>query len=259
MREERVRRLSNETSSVDRSPPPRERSQRRRSSRRRSASPGPADGEASEEGSAPRLSDPFPPLPEKKRRTDSRASAPDLHDEKTPTNDVTGPQNQTGRNSTDDVAVELEELIREMRRQWRRLHSADRITLLAAVGTIAGALMPWVSQPGRALQIGILSGGLLHVGLAVASIAMVVTRGDALSRPSLDDTGRRSRRRSLWHIIIGAVSTFLGMFFLVLYGLEKGPGHPVDVHFGLYWTLACGTGLSYGGFARFGQSGARGR
>jgi hypothetical protein len=157
----------------------------------------------------------------------------------------------------DDVAVELEELIRDARSGWRRLEGADRITFVAAVSTMIGVFLPWVSDPAHPFpQIGLFAGGVVHAALAVVAISLVVRRG----RGKFDARGMRvgkreahdaARRASLWHILLGAASTGLGVYFLVLLILGRSPDWGVKVHFGLYWTLLSGTGLSYGGFARF--------
>jgi hypothetical protein len=73
-------------------------------------------------------------------------------------------------------------------------------------------------------------------------------RAVSLGRRELE---AQTRRTSLWHILIGSLSTFLGAYFLLTYGLMRSPEWNIKIHFGLYWTLAWGLGLSYGGFARF--------
>jgi hypothetical protein len=68
---------------------------------------------------------------------------------------------------------------------------------------------------------------------------------------------RRRARHSLYIVLLGALSTAFGAYLLLMWGAQKAPEHPISFHFGLYWTLACGTGVSYGGFARFGTGGPR--
>lgn len=155
------------------------------------------------------------------------------------------------KSGLDTLAVELEELLRDGRVGWRNLAAGDRITLGAAVGVLAGVFMPWVSDPAHTLQVGLLSGGVLHLALALAATAVVL-------RGPVPATGRRrrrgevaqKRRAALWLVLLGAASTVAGAYLLLVYGFSKAPDWPVRVHFGLYWTLAAGTGLSYGGFAR---------
>lgn len=227
LREERVRRLTKD-----------ETSRRRR--------PASEEKPASKEES-PRLSDPFPPLQPKKKRP---AEKPPTH---------SGPHKQIGPapKAGDQLAVEVEELLRRFRLGWRALRGGDKITVGSAVMVIAGVLMPWVTTPGRPLEPGLFVGGLVHLGLAVAALHFV-TRGFAAELAhSAAELARRRARHSLYIVLLGALSTFFGAYLLLWWGAQKSPGHPVELHFGFYWTLACGTGLSYGGFARFGAGGPR--
>jgi hypothetical protein len=43
----------------------------------------------------------------------------------------------------------------------------------------------------------------------------------------------------------------VALFFVVVTGFERSADPDLHVRFGLYWTLASGMGLSYGGFVRF--------
>jgi hypothetical protein len=158
----------------------------------------------------------------------------------------------------DEVAVELEELIRDARSGWRRLETSDRITFVAAASTLLGVFMPWVSDPAHPTfpQLGLFAGGIVHMALSIAAIGLVVKR--AAGR--YDARGMRipkreaiaaARRASLWHILLGAASTAFGVYFLVVIILSRAPDWVVTPRIGLYWTLISGTGLSYGGFARF--------
>lgn len=156
----------------------------------------------------------------------------------------------------DEVAGEIEELLRDLRQGWRVWHTADKITLLSALATLVGTLLPWVSDRAHPFQIGLVSGGVLHAGLAVAAIALLVQRAqgrtDALGqRVSGRELSRRARRTSLWHLLLGALSTLLCAYLLVVYGLQRNATTQLEVRFGLYVTLAAGMGLSYGGFSRF--------
>jgi hypothetical protein len=161
-----------------------------------------------------------------------------------------------GGNSIDDVATELEELIRDVRAGWRRFESADKITLWAALLTFSGTLMPWLSDGQRPFQIGLVAGGGLHAALAVCAVVLLVRRQQARAdqrgvRLSAREAQEQARRMSLWHLLLGALSTFLGMAFLVFYGLQRSVDNGLEIRFGLYFTLAMGMGLSYGGYARF--------
>lgn len=158
----------------------------------------------------------------------------------------------------DEVAVELEELLRDARSGWRRLETSDRITFVAALSTLLGVFMPWVSDPAHPTfpQLGLFAGGIVHAALSIAAIGLVVKR----ARGRYDARGMRipkreaiaaARRASLWHILLGAASTAFGVYFLVVIILSRAPDWVVTPRIGLYWTLISGTGLSYGGFARF--------
>lgn len=155
----------------------------------------------------------------------------------------------------DDVATELDELLRDLRAGWRRWPAADRITFAASLCTMLGVLLPWTSEPGRGFALGIVSGGVLHAALAVAAIALVVGRGRRFDRRGERLVGRerqaRARRASLWHLLLGALSTILCAVFLVVYGMQRSKVPGLEIRYGLYVTLAAGMGLSYGGFARF--------
>lgn len=155
----------------------------------------------------------------------------------------------------DDVATELEELLRDARAGWRRWEAADRITVVAAALTLVGVLLPWLSDKTHALQLGIVAGGAFHAALAVAAIALTVGRSRRYDNRGERLGGRerasRARRASLWHLLLGATSTVLCAYFLVFYGMQRSTVPGLEIRFGLYVTLAAGMGLSYGGFARF--------
>ena len=155
----------------------------------------------------------------------------------------------------DDVAVELEELLRDMRSAWRRFEASDKITTFAALLTLVGVLMPWLGEKGGTWRMGLNAGGAAHAALAVAAIALVVARNRRYDARGERLAGRerqgRARRVSLWHLLLGAGSTLLCAYFLVVYGLQRSSAPGLEIRFGLYVTLAAGMGLSYGGFARF--------
>lgn len=184
---------------------------------------------------------PAPPLP--KERAEPLPSAPPVAPKPLP---------PPPRSALDDLAVELEELLRELRFGWRALSAADRVTSLCAVSVLAGVLMPWVSDPAHSLRVGLLSGGVIHLGIALLALTLV-RRSSALRglRMTRRDELAQHRRISLWLVLLGAGSTVAGAYLLLLYGVSKTETWPVQLHFGLYWTLVSGTGLSYGGFARF--------
>lgn len=221
-------------------PPPREakdpKRARPKTGERPSHAPPPAPAPASQ-------SAPPPKAPRPRERAEPLPSAPPVAPKPVP---------PPARSALDQLAVELEEMLRELRFGWRGLSGADRVTAACAVSVFAGVLMPWVSDPAHSLRVGLLSGGVLHLGIAVVALALV-TRSAALRglRMTRRDELARHRRISLWLVLLGAASTVAGAYLLLLYGLSKSPTWPVRLHFGLYWTLVSGTGLSYGGFARF--------
>lgn len=156
----------------------------------------------------------------------------------------------------DDVASELEELMRDLRQGWRVWHAADKITFVSSLMTLIGTLMPWVSDKAHPFQIGIVAGGVVHAALACGAMALLVGRAHAAVdarglRVSQREQVRRARRASLWHLLIGALSTFLCAYLLVVYGFQRSAQTQLEIRFGLYVTLAAGMGLSYGGFSRF--------
>jgi hypothetical protein len=155
----------------------------------------------------------------------------------------------------DDVATELEELLRDMRAAWRRWAAADRITFFASLLTMVGVLLPWTSDGTRGFQLGIVAGGAVHAALAASAIALTVGRARRYDGRGERLGGReresRARRASLWHLLLGAASTVLCAYFLVIYGMQRASVPGLEIRFGLYVTLAAGMGLSYGGFARF--------
>ncbi len=150
----------------------------------------------------------------------------------------------------DEVATELEELLRDLRGGWRRWEAADRITFVAAFATLIGVLLPWTSDKTHVFQLGIAAGGGFHAALACAAVALLVGRGKRGERGGRARTSA-ARRASLWHLLLGATSTILCAYFLVIYGAQRSAATGLEIRFGLYVTLAAGMGLSYGGFARF--------
>lgn len=204
--------------------------------------------------SSSRLSDPFPPLRKERPREKSAARADAL-----PRQDPVAPRplldpEPKPTSAADQLAMELEELLRELRHGWRNLSFADRTTLISAVFVMAGVFMPWISDPAHPLKLGLFAGGILHLAIALAAIALVMRSApNAFGgiRQSRREEQHRYRRSALWLVLLGAASTFIGAFLVLAYGLQKTPEWPVNLHFGIYWTLAAGTGLSYGGLARF--------
>ena len=120
---------------------------------------------------------------------------------------------------------------------------------------LIGVLLPWTSDKANPINLGISAGGVGHAALAVVAIALSVGRGRRIDasggRLSSRERGQRARRASLWHLLIGALSTALCAYLLVIYGLQRSAETGLEIRYGLYVTLAAGMGLSYGGFSRF--------
>ncbi len=131
------------------------------------------------------------------------------------------------------------------------MHRSDRICVWASVGTFLGVFMPWISLPDRPFQIGLMSGGVIHATLAISAIALVLFQADTRSiGASRKEQRKRERRNSVYHILLSAASSGVGALLFLMWGFQKGV-FPIEFHFGVYWTLLCGTGLGYGGFVRF--------
>lgn len=239
-REDRVRRLSSEhPEGSSKRPPPAQKQSEGKTNRKRPPK-SPTSSSPKPSGSSGRLSAPFPPLRSKTGTSNSPTS---------PALDDTGPERRL--TATDRMAIELESLLGDITRGWRRQHRSDRICILASMGTILGVFLPWVSLPGRPYQMGLLVGGIIHATLAVSAIALVLKRNDIDSiGASRQEQSKRNRRISIYHILLGAGSTLAGAVFFLIWGIQKNSINIV-FHFGVYWTLLCGTGLGYGGFIRF--------
>ncbi len=213
---------------------------------RSQSSQGPSAAETGER--KVRISDPFPPIAKKKTPSKPKQS-------KAGRQTTTTGYDASQGSSLDLLAIEIEALIMAVRSGWKHMGCGDRITLIAAVFVVAGVLMPWLSTKAGPLQLGLNAGGLVHLAFAAAAMAIVVrgqqkatTRVLALTPRELDET---HRRHSLFIVLLGFSSTVFSAYLVVVYGLAKTSTWPVTFHFGMYWTLAMSTGLSYGGFVRF--------
>jgi hypothetical protein len=213
-----------------------------------------------------RMSDPFPPLQREGSKSQKPAPAPPPPD-RAPTKrkkaqraeaplpparpimpEVTAPET---RSPMDLLAMELEELLREARHGWRNLRGSDKVTLACSVFVMAGVFTPWVSDPAHPDRLGLFSGGIIHLAVALSAMALVIRGARSAGRGSKRELLHQHRRTSLYLVLLGASSTLVGAYLLIAFGLQKSADWPVRFHVGLYWTLAAGTGLSYGGFARF--------
>lgn len=247
IRQERVRHLSSDDAPVPDRPRP--------STRAAGTKPPAADDKTI------RAEDALPPRPSRDRergdrpegRADGRPEGRREGREPAPASPPFYPERRPS--IVDDVAVELEELLRDMRSAWRRFEASDKITTFAALLTLVGVLMPWLGDKGGTWRMGLNAGGAAHAALAVAAIALVVARNRRYDARGERLAGRerqgKARRTSLWHLLLGAGSTLLCAYFLVVYGLQRSSAPGLEIRFGLYVTLAAGMGLSYGGFARF--------
>ncbi len=140
---------------------------------------------------------------------------------------------------------------------WRRFGVADKVSIVAAVIVVVGALLPWLKRPHEEVVLGVGSGGVVHVLLAVAAVALIVRRDQAL----LDDRGprqssarqqQRVRRTALALLLVSLASTLTGLWFVLVYGVVRRFEVPnLEIGAGLYLSLAAGLGLSYSGFAFF--------
>jgi len=158
----------------------------------------------------------------------------------------------------DQVAIELNLLTHDWRRNWRAMERSGRITLLAAVATIVSVFLPWVSLPSMPLGLGILTGGGIHLAASIFAVYLVTSRRRLLKR--MQRRGRLNRglrlwmrRIAMWHILLGGVSTFASIVLLFYYGfLKRQPGfESVEIHWGFYGSLFFGAGLAFGGWNYF--------
>ena len=157
----------------------------------------------------------------------------------------------------DDVAVEAEELLREAGGVWGRWSVADRISVIAALATLAGTFLPWLTRKHEDVVLGIGSGGIVHAFVAVVAIALLVRRelpgvDERGVRPTRDRLRQIGRRTSVWLLLLALVSTVTGTWLLLVWGAVRRFEVPdLEIGAGLYLTLAAGLGLSYSGFAFF--------
>jgi hypothetical protein len=160
-------------------------------------------------------------------------------------------------NIIDEVAIEAEELLREGGTLWGRFSVADKVSIFAAVVVVIGAMLPWLARPHEEVVLGVGSGGILHVVLAVAAVALLVRRDRAALderglRPSASRQKQLARRTALSLLLLSLGSTLSGIWFLLVYGVVRRFEVPtLEIGGGLYLTLAAGLGLSYSGFAYF--------
>ncbi len=152
----------------------------------------------------------------------------------------------------DELAIELEARKRSWTNDWAGATRADKLVVVAALAMLVGSFLPWLSVAGAGHWNGLSSGGVAH--FIIALYTFTVLKKDDWGGRDYSSAKRRRRRRKggVILVLLGAVSIAIGVWFLLYWGFQKGPAFPVRVRFGFYWTLVWGTGLSYGGLARFG-------
>jgi hypothetical protein len=162
----------------------------------------------------------------------------------------------------DWVAMELEELLRDGRAFWAETSAPGRVAFLACIGVAMGVFLPWVSDPAHPAQLGLFSGGVLHLALVAFTLFLMMhqtklVRGVA-PRQSRQEIAARGRRVALWQILIGGASTLLAIGAFVFFGAQHAPPQwPVRIRYGLYLTTFFGMGLAYGGLMHFRAAGRR--
>ena len=158
----------------------------------------------------------------------------------------------------DQVAVELNLLTHDWRKNWRSMERSGRITFLAALATVISVFLPWVSKPGLPYGPGILCGGGVHLALSIFAMYLLTSRKRLLRRMNRRGRLNRSlrlwlRRIAMWHIFLGGASTLTSILFLLYYGYLKRqlPVGAVAIHWGFYVSLFFGAGLAFGGWSHF--------
>ena len=83
----------------------------------------------------------------------------------------------------DQVAIELNLLTHDWRKNWRAMERSGRITFLAALATIFSVFLPWVSTPTMPYTLGVLSGGGIHLALSIFAIYLLTGYVEFVSTP----------------------------------------------------------------------------
>ena len=152
----------------------------------------------------------------------------------------------------DLLAIELDVFVRETMAALRRMHAGERVALFSALCMLVGSFLPWVSTTHQANQLGFFAGAIFHVAISLIGIRLSFARHLTLAKKKRSSSREiLEKRQALWLVLLGVLSTIAGAGLLFSWGSAKSPWFNVDFHFGLYWTLAWGTGLSYGGYACF--------
>ncbi|MBN2360929.1 MAG: hypothetical protein JXR83_15850 [Deltaproteobacteria bacterium] len=188
----------------------------------------------------------------------------------TPALDMVDPQRgKSARGQTDKVprnprpgtlgliAAELEDSLEVGFQAWLGFTFSDHLSLLAAIGLIVSALLPWSHS-----DMGLLIGGELAWMFAAVTIAILVTRQRRLAAAAREDdaddditirgtAGASIGRLNLMQILLGlgAVLYVLGVM-LGFYLSDPSPGR-FDVRYGWFIALGSAMGLAYSGITCF--------
>ncbi|MCP4502341.1 MAG: hypothetical protein GY822_20490 [Deltaproteobacteria bacterium] len=151
----------------------------------------------------------------------------------------------------DLLAIELDVFTRESMAALRRMHAGERVALLSSLCMLGGSFFPWVSTTHQANQLGFFAGGFFHLLIAIVGIRLSFARHGPQAKKKRSQKDLEEKRVALWLVLLGVLSTVAGAALLFAWGASKSIWFRVDFHFALYWTLAWGTGVSYGGYACF--------
>ena len=194
----------------------------------------------------------------------------------TPAVDMIGPQRGQSISSPTDkvsregkpgplglIAAELEDSLEAGFQTWLGFTFADQLSLLASIGLIVSALLPWTHS-----SMGLLVGGELTWLFAATTIAIMVVRQRRLAAAAREDDSDDDvtlhaagstavGRLNLMQILLGlaAVLYVLGVA-LGFYLADTTPGH-FAVRYGLFVALGSAMGLAYSGIACFARDARR--
>jgi len=153
----------------------------------------------------------------------------------------------------DHLAIELENVLGAFRRSWKNAPSGDKLAVLSFFGMTCGVLMPWVSTESSTFTLGIFRGGVIHLLIALKALNLVTKSGLTFGK-NVSLKSKRFKKGAVYMVLLGLLSSVVGIFFLLYFSIERSEQNPVNVHFGLYWTLVFGCALSYAGYLRLKNS-----
>lgn len=151
----------------------------------------------------------------------------------------------------DELALEMEASRSQFRNDWHAATTPDRFALISAVMLLVGCFLPWITFPDGSVRLGISMAGVCHLLIAVQTFRRLGADDWGGREFHAADRRRRRRRGGLRLVMYGALSVLVAVLFLLYWGYQRTAAFPVVIRFGVYWTLAWGTGLSYGGLSRF--------